>query len=95
VALLGQEAGITPRVSAPARLVAQALLPLVGLFMPPMRGLSENLYIGYEPYIVDHRAYVEAFGDHATPLPEAIRATVQWYRAHAAREQPASAVVSN
>jgi nucleoside-diphosphate-sugar epimerase len=91
VGLLGQEAGITPRVSAPARLATRALLPLVGLFVPPMRGLAENMYISYEPYIVDHRAYAEAFGDHATPLAQAIRATVQWYRAHAAREQPVAA----
>jgi len=87
VRLLGQEAGIAPRVSALARPVTQALLPLVGLFVPPMRGIAENMYIGYEPYIVDHSAYAEAFGDHATPLPEAIRATVQWYRAHAAHGQ--------
>jgi nucleoside-diphosphate-sugar epimerase len=87
VRLLGQEAGITPRVSALAGPVARAMLPLVGLFMPPMRGIAENMYIGYEPYIVDHSAYVAAFGDHATPLPEAIRATVQWYRTHAARDQ--------
>jgi len=87
VRLLGQEAGTAPRVSAPARPVARALLPLVGLFVPPMRGIAENMYIGYEPYIVDHSAYAGAFGDHATPLPEAIRATVQWYRAHTAHDQ--------
>jgi nucleoside-diphosphate-sugar epimerase len=96
VRLLGEEAGITPRVSAPARPVARALLPLVGLLVPPMRGIAENMYIGYEPYIVDHRAYAEAFGDHATPLPEAIRATGQWYRARPAHDlhTPAAATPS-
>ena len=83
---------IDPRVSAPARPVARALLPLVGLFVPPLRGIAENMYIGYEPYIVDHSAYAGAFGDHATPLPEAIRATVQWYRAHTAHNQHTPAV---
>jgi nucleoside-diphosphate-sugar epimerase len=87
VRMLGQEAGIMPRVSALARPMARALLPLVGLFVPPMRGITENMYISYEPYIVDHSAYAGAFGDHATPLPEAIRETVRWYRAHAAHAQ--------
>jgi nucleoside-diphosphate-sugar epimerase len=92
VNLLGQEAGLAPRVSALARPLTRALLPLVGLFVPPMRGIAENMYISYEPYIVDHSAYAAAFGDHATPLPEAIRATVQWYRAQAASEQRAAVV---
>lgn len=87
VRILGDEAGVAPKLSALPRPVTRALLPLLGVFMPPLRGLSENLYIGYEPYIVDHSAYAHAFGDHATPLHEAIRATVQWYRAHAAAEQ--------
>jgi nucleoside-diphosphate-sugar epimerase len=87
VRVLGQAAGVAPRVAALARPVMRALLPLVGLFVPPMRGLTENMYISYEPYIVDHSAYAEAFGDHATPLPEAIRATTQWYQAHATHQQ--------
>jgi nucleoside-diphosphate-sugar epimerase len=94
VRLLGEQAGIAPRVSAPARPMTRALLPLVGLFVPPMRGLAENMYISYEPYIVDHSAYAQAFGDHATPLPEAIRATVRWYRAHAAQSQQARAAAA-
>ena len=97
VRMLGQEADVVPRVSALARPMAWALLPLVGLFVPPMRGIAENMYIGYEPYIVDHSAYAEAFGEHATPLPEAIRETVRWYRAHAAQAQhtPETSAPSN
>lgn len=80
--LLGEEAGVTPQLSALPRPVVRALLPLLGLFTPQLRGLEENLYIGYEPYQVDHSRYAQLFGDHATPLREAIRASVQWYRAH-------------
>jgi hypothetical protein len=90
VRMLGEEAHLAPQVSAPPRAVTRALLPLLGLAVPALRGLTENLYIGYEPYIVDHSAYTQAFGDHATPLREAIRATVQWYRTHAAH-MPAAA----
>lgn len=85
IGLVCAEAGVPPRLSALPRPVTRALLPLLGLFMPPLRGLAENAYIFYEPYVVDHRRYAEAFGDHATPLTEAIRATVDWYRAQAAQ----------
>jgi nucleoside-diphosphate-sugar epimerase len=80
VRLLGEEAGGTPRVSALPRPAIRALLPILGLFTPPLRGLEENIYIGYEPYVVDHSRYARMFGDHATPLREAIRSTVHWYR---------------
>jgi nucleoside-diphosphate-sugar epimerase len=80
VRLLGEEAGVTPRVSALPRPAIRALLPVLGLFTPPLRGLEENIYIGYEPYVVDHSRYARMFGDHATPLREAIRSTIRWYR---------------
>jgi hypothetical protein len=47
-----------------------------------MRGLVENLYIFYEPYVVDDTAYRAAFSDDATPLHEAIARTVSWARSH-------------
>ena len=78
--LAGQEAGVVPKLSATPRGLFRALLPLLGLAIPPIRGLSENLYIFYEPYIVDHSAYTHAFGGAATPIKDAIGATVQWYR---------------
>lgn len=97
VRLLGEQAQVAPKLSALPRPVTRAILPMLGVFMPALRGLAENLYIGYEPYIVDHSAYAHAFGDHATPLGEAIRATVQWYQAHAAQGQraPAASKPSN
>ncbi len=81
VHILGAAADVATQVSALPRPVTRALLPILGIFIPTLRGLSENMYIGYEPYIVDHRQYAQLFDDHATPLPEAIRATVGWYRA--------------
>jgi nucleoside-diphosphate-sugar epimerase len=86
VGMVGAEVGVSPRLSALPRPLTRALLPLLGLFMPPLRGLGENAYIFYEPYVVDHSRYAAAFGDHATPLAEAIRETVRWYRAQAGRE---------
>lgn len=97
VQILGEEAQLSPKLSALPRMATSAMLPLLGLFVPPLRGMTENLYISYEPYIVDHSAYSQAFGDSSTPLREAIRATVQWYRAEATAQQhtPATSTASN
>jgi hypothetical protein len=89
--ILGEEARVEPKLSALPRLATRALLPLLSLSTPQLRGLEENLYIGYERYVVDHSAYARLFGDHATPLREAVRATVQWYRTRAAAAQPTAA----
>jgi nucleoside-diphosphate-sugar epimerase len=80
--LLGEEVGVTSRLHALPRAVTRAVLPLMGLAVPTLRGLAENLYIMYEPYVVDHSAYTQAFGDHATPLRAAIGETIAWYRTH-------------
>jgi nucleoside-diphosphate-sugar epimerase len=82
-ALVGAETGIAPRLSATPRPLTRVLLPLIGLAVPPVRGLVENLYVFYDPYVVDHSAYAAAFGDAATPLREAIRQTVAWARSRA------------
>ena len=62
------------------RAVTRAALPLMGLAVPPVRGLAENLYQTYEPFVADDRAYKAAFGDHATPLQEGIETTLMWLR---------------
>jgi nucleoside-diphosphate-sugar epimerase len=78
--LVGEETGIVPRISYVPRAATRVLLPVIGLAVPPMRGLVENLYVFYEPYVVDHSAYGAAFSDEITPLREAIRQTVAWAR---------------
>lgn len=60
------------------------LFPVIGLFMPPLRGIRENAYLFNEPYVMDHSQFADAFGDIATPLEEALAATIAWYRARAA-----------
>ena len=90
-AIVGDALGTTPRLSAPPRWVTRLLLPMLGIGIPALRGLEENLYIGYEPYLVDHSRYAAHFGDHATPLREAVATTLDWYRAHQAAEVQAPA----
>ena len=58
-------------------------LRMAGLFIKPAREVIEMLYEFEEDFVVDHSAYAAVFGDHATPLDEALAATVEWWRAHA------------
>ena len=44
-----ESAGQEVRVTYLPKAVTRALLPVAGSFIPPLRGLSENLYQTYEP----------------------------------------------
>ena len=56
-------------------------LRLVGLFQEDVGEVAEMLYQYEQPFIVDHGKYEAAFGASSTPHPEAIKATLEWYRA--------------
>src|ERR687889_1470246 len=73
---------IFEEVGKPARIQAapKILLRAIGLFNPGMREMIEMLYEFEEPFVVDHSKFEQAFGEHATPLREAIGHTVRWYR---------------
>lgn len=90
-AVAGQALGTTPQLNALPRIATRLVLPLLALTVPALRGLEENLYISYEPYIVDHSRYAALFGDHATSLPAAVVETIEWYRANAIAEPRAAA----
>lgn len=79
------------RVASAAGVPAQPLqvAPYLGmrvaaLFAPPVRAILQVRYQTVRPWVVDHGAYAERFGDHASAWDEAIRRTVDWYRAQAA-----------
>ena len=56
------------------------LVRTIGLFNPYVREIFEMLYEFEEPFVVDHGKYERAFGNHATPLRQAVRETLAWYR---------------
>jgi nucleoside-diphosphate-sugar epimerase len=58
-------------------------LALAGVFNPTLRAVREQLYQSEHPWVVDSSKFEQTFGWSATPLPEAIRATVGWFRQHA------------
>jgi nucleoside-diphosphate-sugar epimerase len=42
----------------------------------------EMMYEFEKPFVVDSAKFEKTFGMKATPIREAIKATVAWYRAH-------------
>jgi nucleoside-diphosphate-sugar epimerase len=71
-----QETGHPIKIQVMPKLMLKGL----ALFLPVMRELDEMLYEFEEPFIMDHGKFEQVFGNHATPLREAIRTTVAWYR---------------
>jgi nucleoside-diphosphate-sugar epimerase len=65
----------------PKMMVAGPLLMrAIGLFVPAVHEMIELEYEVTKPYLVDDSKYKKAFGDHSTPLKEAIRQTADWYQ---------------
>ena len=76
IAMVGEEIGSAIRVRA----APTPVLRLMGLFNPTVRELPEMLYEFTQPFIVDGTKANERLGLAATPLDDAIRATVAWFR---------------
>jgi nucleoside-diphosphate-sugar epimerase len=74
--LVAAEVGHPVGIRALPKLAVRAL----GLVNPMMRELAEMAYEFDQPFILDTSKYQTAFGTAGTPLPDAIAATVAWYR---------------
>jgi nucleoside-diphosphate-sugar epimerase len=81
MALVFDEIGKPPKLSA----ASGWMLQLVAPFVPPAREVLEMMYEFEKPYIVDSSKFERTFGVRATPLREAVRKTVAWYRQAAQR----------
>jgi nucleoside-diphosphate-sugar epimerase len=80
VEVVFEEAGHPPRLRAAPRWG----LALAAPFNPTLRAVREQLYQSERPWVVDSSKFERAFGWRASPLSEAVRATVAWYRENAA-----------
>ncbi len=78
VEMIYESAGTRPRISGTPKVI----LRLVGLGNRNVSEMVEMLYEFEEPFVVDDRRFEAAFGDHSTPVAEAIATTVDWFRAH-------------
>jgi nucleoside-diphosphate-sugar epimerase len=81
VEMVFAELGNFPRLRAAPRWG----LVLAGLFNPTVRAVREQLYQSEHPWLVDSTRFERTFGWRATPLHEAIRATVVWFWEHTPR----------
>lgn len=73
-----------------ARPAGRLLLGLLGLFNPTIAELPEMLYEFERPFVMDSSAFSATFGWQATPLAEAVAATVAWARLSAKEELSAT-----
>ena len=76
VGLAAQAAGVVPSY----RTVRPWMLRLLGRFVPEVGEMVELAYEFTEDLLVDWSDTEQRFGLAPTPLDEAIRTTVDWYR---------------
>ena len=76
-----EAAGTEPGIAVMPRF----MVSLIGLFNGPLREIKEVLFEFEEPFIVDSSEFESTFGQTATPLEEAVPATVDWFRANPRR----------
>ncbi len=78
MALVFEAIGQPPRMRGMSRL----MMRIGGLFIPEARETVEMMYQFEKPFVVESSKFERTFGEQATPLPEAIRQTITWYREH-------------
>ena len=60
--------------------ISPFMMQLAGLFIPGARATVEMMYEFTEPFVVDSSKFEKTFGMKATPMEDAIRETVHWYK---------------
>jgi nucleoside-diphosphate-sugar epimerase len=78
VRMFAAEAGVEPKISSMGKL----MMSIGGLFIPEAKETVEMMYEFEKPFIIDASKFENTFGMKATPVREAIRETVAWYKSH-------------
>ena len=78
VKMIAAEMGIEPKLSA----MGKAMMWFGGLFIPEAKETGEMMYEFEQPFIVDSSKFEKTFGMQATPMQQAIKETVSWYKGH-------------
>jgi nucleoside-diphosphate-sugar epimerase len=78
VRLFAEEAGVEPRMSGMGKL----MMSIGGLFIPEAKESVEMMYEYERPFVIDSSKFEKTFGMQATPIREAIKETVTWYKSH-------------
>lgn len=78
VRLFAEEAGVEPKISS----MGKTMLAIGGLFIPEAKESVEMMYEFDKPFIIDSTKFETMFALKATPIREAIKETVAWYKMH-------------
>jgi nucleoside-diphosphate-sugar epimerase len=78
VRMFAEEAGVEPKISS----MTKTMMAIGGLFIPEAKETVEMMYEFDKPFLIDSSKFEKTFGRKATPLREAIEATVEWYKTH-------------
>ena len=78
VRLFAEEAGVEPKMNS----MGKMMMRIGGLFIPEAKESVEMMYEFDQPFVVDSSKFENTFGMKATPIHEAIKETVAWYKSH-------------
>jgi nucleoside-diphosphate-sugar epimerase len=78
LSIIAETMGVESKLTSMGRFT----LRIGGLFVPEAKETIEMMYEFEEPFIVNSSKFEKTFGVKATPLPEAIKESVNWYRNH-------------
>jgi len=78
VRMFAEEAGVEPKMSSMGKL----MMSIGGLFIPEAKESVEMMYEFEKPFVIDSSKFEKTFGMKATPIREAIKETVAWYKSH-------------
>jgi nucleoside-diphosphate-sugar epimerase len=78
VKMFAEAAGVEPKMSSMGKL----MMSIGGLFIPEAKESVEMMYEFEQPFIVDSGKFERAFGMQATPMRDAIKETLAWYKSH-------------
>ncbi len=67
---------------AKIRAASGRMLSLLGIWSPLLREVAEMAYEFEAPFIMDSSKFARAFGSNPTPHREAVRTTIEWFRAN-------------
>jgi nucleoside-diphosphate-sugar epimerase len=78
IRMIAEEMGGKARIQAAGKI----MMSLIGLFVPEVKESVEMMYEFEKPFVVDSSKFEKTFGMKATPMSEAIKETVAWYKSH-------------
>lgn len=78
VNMIAEEMGVPPKFSA----MGKTMMWIGGLFISAAKEMVEMMYEFEQPFVVDSSRFETTFDMKATPMREAIKETVAWYKSH-------------